>query len=115
MSILQNLKWHLVYLSSNYPFSFRILVSRKLENKNNKRYWTPRELKKELNLELSEEDIFERLEILVSSDVIDQGSSDIRFCGLKDGTLNRVLRSRFQEESKTSSQISEVNLRNCWR
>ncbi|MEM7535115.1 MAG: hypothetical protein AAF639_23265, partial [Chloroflexota bacterium] len=67
-------------------------------NKNNKRYWTPRELKKELNLELSEEDIFERLEILVSSDVIDQGSSDIRFCGLKDGTLNRVLRSRFQEE-----------------
>ena len=67
-------------------------------NKHNEQYWTPRELKKELNLELSEEDIFERLEILVSSDVIDQGSSDIRFRGLEDGTLNRVLRSRFQEE-----------------
>ena len=67
-------------------------------NKNNDRYWTPRELKAKLNLDLSEDEIFERLEVLVASDVIGQGRSDIRFCGLEDGTLNQVLRNRFEEE-----------------
>jgi len=67
-------------------------------NKHNTQYWTPRELKRKLNLDLSEDEIFERLEILVASDVIDQGSADIRFRGLEDGTLKQVLRNRFQEE-----------------
>jgi len=67
-------------------------------NKHNHCYWRPRELKDELKLDLSEDEIFKRLEILVASDVIDQGKADIDFIGLKDGTLKRVLRSRFEKE-----------------
>ncbi len=35
---------------------------------------------------------------MVAADVIEWGSSDIRFRGLQDGTLNLILRNRFEEE-----------------
>ncbi|MDM8522058.1 hypothetical protein QUF80_01700 [Desulfococcaceae bacterium HSG8] len=62
------------------------------------RYWTPRELKDALPLDISPDDIRERLNLLVEADVIKWGSSDIQFRGLQDGTLNLILRSRFEEE-----------------
>ncbi len=35
---------------------------------------------------------------MVGADVIEWGSSDIQFRGLRDGTLNLILRNRFEEE-----------------
>jgi hypothetical protein len=62
------------------------------------RYWTPLQLKKEMHLELSPDEIQQILVILSEVDMIDKGSSDIQFRGLQDGTLNLVLRRRFEEE-----------------
>ncbi len=62
------------------------------------RYWTPRDLRKALSLEISTDEIRGKLDLLVEADVIEWGSSDIQFRGLRDGTLNLILRSRFEEE-----------------
>ena len=67
-------------------------------SKHSDRYWTHRELKDELQLELSLDEIKKRLVLLAESDVIDRGTSDIQFRGLQDGTLNLILRNRFEEE-----------------
>ncbi|MEM7539935.1 MAG: hypothetical protein AAF639_47720, partial [Chloroflexota bacterium] len=67
-------------------------------NKHNQRDWTPKELRKELNLDLSEEDVYERLVALEGTDVIQRINSDIDFRGLADGTLKLVLRHRFEKE-----------------
>ena len=67
-------------------------------NKHDDQYWTPQKLKSELNLDLSADEIFQRLELLAESDVIEQGGPDIDFRGLQDGTLNLVLRHRFEKE-----------------
>ena len=64
------------------------------------RYWTHRELKKELQIDLDLNAIQKRLLLLVEADVIEWGSSDIQFRGLQDGTLNLILRNRFEEEIK---------------
>lgn len=62
------------------------------------REWTPRQLKAALALELSEAQIHEKLIGLAESDVIEEGSTNIRFRGLQDGTINLILRSRYEEE-----------------
>jgi GTPase SAR1 family protein len=67
-------------------------------SKYNDRYWTPRQLKKELQLEEDEKTIQHKLISMVKGDLIEWGSSDIRFRGLQDGTLNLILRHRFEEE-----------------
>ena len=67
-------------------------------SRHNDRFWTPRELKKELNLEEDEKEIHRKLISMVKGDLIEWGSSDWRFRGLKDGTLNLILRHRFEEE-----------------
>ena len=67
--------------------------------KHSERYWTPRELQEALPLEkLSLEQIKQELVILSETDMIDRGRSDIQFRGLQDGTLNFILRDRFEEE-----------------
>ena len=68
---------------------------------NSDRDWTIRDIKDALNLELSESDIHERLRTMARADVIEEGGSDIRYRGLRDGTLNLVLRHRFEEEIKS--------------
>ena len=65
------------------------------------REWTPQEIKDELGLDLSKNEIHERLRIMVEADVIEEGGSDIDYHGLRDGTLNMILRHRFQKEIKT--------------
>jgi hypothetical protein len=67
-------------------------------SKHSDRYWTHRELKETLQLPLSLDEIKEKLGLLAESDVIDRGVSDIQFRGLQDGTLNLILRNRFEEE-----------------
>jgi len=67
-------------------------------SQHNDQEFTPRDLKEQLNLPISENKIQERLQELVKSDLIEEGSSDIDYHGLKDGTLNLVLRNRFQKE-----------------
>lgn len=62
------------------------------------RYWTPRELKAELQIELTEYEIQDQLVTLAESDLIERGTSDIQFRGLQDGTVNLILRNRFEEE-----------------
>ncbi len=64
----------------------------------NDRYWTPRELQKELGLDEKETTLHRKLVSMVMGDLIEWGSSDIRFRGLTDGTLNLILRHRFEEE-----------------
>jgi len=62
------------------------------------RYWTHRELKKELQIDLDLDEIQKKLLLLVEADVIEWGTSDIDFRGLQDGTLNLILRNRFEKE-----------------
>ncbi|MCP4699744.1 MAG: hypothetical protein GY862_23270 [Gammaproteobacteria bacterium] len=69
-------------------------------NKHADRYWTPKELRDELGLDLEIDDIQRKLVTLSESDMIDRGGSDIDFRGLQDGTLNLILRHRFEKEIK---------------
>ena len=70
-------------------------------SKYNQREWTPRELKQELQLDMPLEKIQEKLHLMVESDLIMQGSADIDYQGLQDGTLYLVLRHRFEKEIAT--------------
>ena len=67
-------------------------------NQHNERYWTPKELKKELQLDLEVNDIHRKLLTLVDADLLEQGTADIDFGGLQDGTLSLILRNRFEKE-----------------
>ncbi len=67
-------------------------------NKHADRYWTPQQLKDELQLDLEVSEIQKELIILSKVDVIDRGSSNIDFRGLQDGTLSLVLRRCFEKE-----------------
>jgi len=67
-------------------------------SKHSDRYWTHRELKKELQIDLDLNVIHKKSLLLVEADVIEWGRSDIQFRGLQDGTLNLILRNRFEEE-----------------
>ncbi len=67
-------------------------------SKNTDKDWTPWELKKKLGLEIDENEIREKLEIMLKADVIGKGPSDIDYRGLHDGTLNLILRHRFEKE-----------------
>jgi len=62
------------------------------------RYWTHQDIRDELEIDLDLDKIKQKLILLVEADVIEWGSSDIQFRGLRDGTLNLILRNRFEEE-----------------
>ncbi|MBF0199784.1 MAG: hypothetical protein HQK66_00440 [Desulfamplus sp.] len=67
-------------------------------SKHSHRYWTPKELKSELGLDISVDNIHKKLLTLVEADVLEWGNADIDFRGLQDGTLNLILRNRFEKE-----------------
>ncbi len=67
-------------------------------SKHNQRYWTPQEVKDYLNLELGVNEVHRKMLSLVASDLLVQGVADIDFRGLQDGTLNLILRTRFEKE-----------------
>ncbi len=65
------------------------------------RDWTPQEVKDALHLDIDLHEIHRRLRLLVESDVIMEGASDIDYRGLQDGTLYLILRHRFEKEIST--------------
>jgi hypothetical protein len=67
-------------------------------SKHSDREWTPKELKKEIGLDIDENSIREKLELMVKADVLRKGSSDIDYRGLQDGTIYLILRHRFEKE-----------------
>lgn len=67
-------------------------------SKYNDRYWTPRQLRETLQLAEDEKTIQRKLLSMHKGDLIEWGSSDIDFRGLQDGTLNLILRHRFEKE-----------------
>ncbi|MEZ4860294.1 MAG: hypothetical protein R3C14_03275 [Caldilineaceae bacterium] len=67
-------------------------------SKHNDRYWTPRELKEALQLAEDETTIHGKLLAMVRADLLEWGSANIDFRGLQDGTLNLILRHRFEKE-----------------
>jgi len=80
-------------------------------SKHNDRDWTPKEIQAALSLEMPVEKIHEKLELMVDADVIDRGQSDIRYHGLRDGTLYLILRHRFEEEITTFAPDLRVGFR----
>ncbi len=62
------------------------------------RYWTPKELKDTLKLDIAPNEIQDKLRTLVKADLLNEGISDIDFRGLQDGTLYLILRNRFEKE-----------------
>ncbi len=66
--------------------------------KHAEREWTHHEIQDELNLPLDLKELLRKLLTLSQSDLIEEGSSDIHFRGLRDGTLYLILRNRFEEE-----------------
>lgn len=67
-------------------------------SKHSDRYWTPGELKETMGLDLETDEIQEKLLTLVDADMLEWGNADIDFRGLQDGTLNLILRNRFEKE-----------------
>jgi len=67
-------------------------------SKHSDRFWTHREIKNELQIDLDLNEIQRKLLLLVEADVIEWGIADIDFRGLQDGTLNLILRNRFEKE-----------------
>ncbi|MCE7980917.1 MAG: hypothetical protein DYG89_06965 [Caldilinea sp. CFX5] len=80
-------------------------------SKHNDRNWTARQLKQELHLKEDEQVIEQKLIALVKGDLLEQGDAYIDFRGLKDGTLNLVLRHRFEKEilNHDPDMISDFN------
>ncbi|TGO02471.1 hypothetical protein PN36_24370, partial [Candidatus Thiomargarita nelsonii] len=72
-------------------------------SKYTERDWTPQELKEELQLDIDINEIQKKLVILSEADVIERGIADIDFRGLRDGTLNLILRNRFEKEIEGSA------------
>ncbi len=72
------------------------------------RYWVPSEIKDALSLPLEISQIQKKLLLLSEADMIEQGVADIDFRGLQDGTLNLILRNRFEEEIKESRQPPDL-------
>ena len=67
-------------------------------SKHSDREWTPKELKDALGLDIGTDEIKRLLDNMVKADLIRKGVADIDYRGLTDGTLNLVLRSRFEKE-----------------
>jgi hypothetical protein len=67
-------------------------------SQNNEEYFTPKDLKRKLNLNLEVNEIHKQLIVLKEADLIHRAVSNIDFRGLQDGTLNLILRKSFGKE-----------------
>jgi DNA-binding Lrp family transcriptional regulator len=97
---------------SNMSGTWREYIDQTLEDINNihakrillhmskdpNRIWIPKELIDTLHLEISEQEVLDRLRKLERADLIKKGNADIEFKGLNDGTLHLVLRTRYARE-----------------
>jgi hypothetical protein len=69
-------------------------------SQNNDEYFTPKDLKEKLGLDLEVNEIHKQLIVLKEADLITRAVSNIDFKGLQDGTLNLILRKSFEKEIK---------------
>lgn len=67
-------------------------------SQHNDREWTPPEIREALQLEMSTQEIHQKMQLMMEADLLVRGGSDIRYQGLNDGTLYLILRHRFEEE-----------------
>ena len=67
-------------------------------SQNPNRVWIPRDLVQALHLDMSEQEVHNRLKSLEKADLITRGNANIEYKGLNDGTIHLVLRSRFGRE-----------------
>ena len=90
-------------------------------SQNNKEYFTPKDLKEKLGLDLEVNEIHKQLIVLKEADLITRAVSNIDFKGLEDGTLNLILRKSFEKEIKEfapdfkqefAEKIAELNRKN---
>ncbi len=79
-------------------------------SKHNDRYWTPRQLKATLQLEEDEKTIQRKLLAMVKGDLLEWGIADIDFRGLQDGTLNLILRNRFEKEIAEQQTLPDLRI-----
>ncbi|MCP4109385.1 MAG: hypothetical protein GY749_28320 [Desulfobacteraceae bacterium] len=66
--------------------------------KNRHREVTRSELIKKLNLEMSDSDLEKKMEVLVKSDIINQGRSNSEYRGVNDNIFDKVFRGVYQKE-----------------
>ncbi|RLC11916.1 MAG: hypothetical protein DRI57_18305 [Deltaproteobacteria bacterium] len=59
------------------------------------------ELKKELNLEMTDSELEKRLKILVRADIIEQGRSNFYYQGVRDNIFDKVFRGVYADEIET--------------
>jgi hypothetical protein len=90
-------------------------------SQNNKEYYTPKDLKDKLGLNLEVNEIHKQLIVLKEADLITRAVSNIDFKGLEDGTLNLILRKSFGKEidgfapnfkQEFADQIAELQKQN---
>ncbi|MCP4151907.1 MAG: hypothetical protein GY757_29465 [bacterium] len=66
--------------------------------KNKGRELTRKEILDDLNLDISDEKLEERLEALVKGDIIEQGVSNFRYRAVEDNVFDKVFRGVYQDE-----------------
>ncbi|MCP4345526.1 MAG: hypothetical protein GY795_08370 [Desulfobacterales bacterium] len=66
--------------------------------KNRDREVTRSELMKKLNLDMSDYDLEKKMEILVKSDIINQGRSNSHYRGVSDNIFDKVFRGVYEDE-----------------
>jgi hypothetical protein len=66
--------------------------------KHRDREWTRQELLEALKLDMTDSDLEKKLKALVKADIINQGSNDFRYRGVKDNIFDKVFRGVYQEE-----------------
>ena len=90
-------------INDKYAKTLLLYLSKHAES-----YWTPKMLKQKLQIDLELDQIQEKLVTLSEADVIDRGVADIEFRGLQDGTLNLILRNRFEKEIEQFEPPSDL-------
>ncbi|MCK5525390.1 MAG: hypothetical protein KAI83_19855 [Thiomargarita sp.] len=90
-------------INDKYAKTLLLHLSKHAEN-----YWTPKTLKQKLQIDLELDQIQEKLVTLSEADVIERGVADIEFRGLQDGTLNLILRNRFEKEIEQFEPPSDL-------
>jgi hypothetical protein len=67
-------------------------------SKHRDREFTRREILEELKLEMSDSQLEIKLKALVKTDIINQGTSNYRYSGVKDNIFDKVFRGVYEEE-----------------
>ncbi|MDM8516021.1 hypothetical protein QUF76_07470 [Desulfobacterales bacterium HSG16] len=67
-------------------------------SKHRKREVTRDEIREKLNLEMTDSELEKKLKILINADIIEQGSSNFDYRGVRDNIFDKVFRGVYQKE-----------------